>query len=120
MNILLRITLLITLVSSMGKLYAIENHKILKGTVFQNGKPAKGVHVTVDKSRSSYFTSFDGKYEVRVAKKSKWIKFQLGEKKVIINIDSSRDGYLDCELQDTVTGNNLTESIGIRAAVDQQ
>lgn len=48
--------------------------KTVKGTVYMDGKPAAGVTVEAHKG-SSMMTSFDGKYEVTVDSKSKYIKF---------------------------------------------
>lgn len=48
--------------------------RIIKGTVYMDGKPAAGVTVEAHKG-SSMMTSFDGKYEVTADPKSKYLNF---------------------------------------------
>ena len=50
--------------------------KTIKGTVYMDGEPAPGVTVEAHRGDSD-MTSFDGKYEVTVDSKSKYIKFTL-------------------------------------------
>jgi len=70
----------------------------VKGTVSRNGKPVSGVLVTVHKSKSSYYTSFDGKYEVKTDPKSLWICFTLAGIATKIALDPHSDGYLNVVL----------------------
>lgn len=97
MSFLIRITCLASFIILFGlrESGAKEYQRILKGTVYQSGKPAKGVKVTVDRSKSSYFTSFDGKYEVKADKKSKWIMFSFPDKEAKINLDPNGSDYID-------------------------
>lgn len=65
--------------------------KTIKGTVYMDGEPAAGVTVEAHRG-SSMMTSFDGKYEVTVDSKSKYIKFTLmatGESKKYDLADNS-------------------------------
>ncbi len=48
--------------------------RVIKGTVYMDGKPAAGITVEAHKG-SSMITSFDGKYEVTADPKSKYLKF---------------------------------------------
>ncbi|WP_167617582.1 tetratricopeptide repeat protein [Maribellus sediminis] len=73
MKALLRITLLIAAIVSAGVTVA-QAQRVLTGTVYMDGEPAAGVTVEVHKG-GTMTTSFDGKYEVAVDPKSKWIKF---------------------------------------------
>lgn len=50
--------------------------KTISGTVYMDGEPAAGVTVEAHKG-STMMTSFDGKYQVTVDSKSKYIKFTL-------------------------------------------
>ena len=64
--------------------------KTVKGTVYMDGEPAAGVTVEAHKG-SSMMTSFDGKYEVTVDSKSKYIKFTLmatGDSKKLDLVDN--------------------------------
>ncbi len=72
--------------------------RVLKGTVYRNGKPASGVVVTVHKSRATYFTSFDGKYELKADTKSQWIKFTFNDQSTKLDIDPNGSDYIDCDL----------------------
>jgi len=78
-----------TLNSAMGQ-------KTIKGTVYMDGEPAAGVTVEANKG-SSMMTSFDGKYEVTVDSKSKYIKYTLmatGESKKF-DIDGNSPNEID-------------------------
>ena len=48
--------------------------RVIKGTVYLEGKPAAGITVEAHKG-GQMLTSFDGKYEVEADAKSKWLKF---------------------------------------------
>ena len=72
--------------------------RVVKGTVSRDGKPASGVLVTVHKSKSSYFTSFDGKYEVKTKPKSRWISFASAETETKKELDPNGSDYLDVQL----------------------
>lgn len=65
--------------------------RVIKGTVYIDGKPASGVTVEAQKG-SSMMTSFDGKYEVTADSKSKYLKFTLlstGESKKFDLVEGS-------------------------------
>jgi hypothetical protein len=57
----------------------------ISGTVFIDGKPAGGIQVEANRTNSSYYTSFDGKYEIQISEKTKFLKFTfLDESKKLI------------------------------------
>lgn len=63
--------------------------RIIKGTVYMDGKPAAGVTVEAHKG-SSMMTSFDGKYEVTADPKSKYLNFTfITESKKFNLVDAS-------------------------------
>ena len=80
----------------LGIVSATAHQRIIKGTVYLDGKPAKGVKVTAHKTKDSYFTSFDGKYELRAELKTRWIKFSFTDKEIKLDIDPKSDDYIDC------------------------
>jgi hypothetical protein len=88
--------------------------RTLKGTVSQNGKPASGVLVTLHRSRASYFTSFDGKYELKVSSKSLWIRFTLAGTTIHKEIEPNGSDYLDVTFPPAAKAIQpiLTDSIG--------
>ncbi|HPR32370.1 MAG TPA: tetratricopeptide repeat protein [Prolixibacteraceae bacterium] len=47
----------------------------ISGTVFMNGQPAAGILVEAQRTNDSYYTSFDGKFEIEIHEKSKFLKF---------------------------------------------
>ncbi len=61
------------------------------GTVFLDGKPAGGIQVEANKTNSSYYTSFDGKYEIQISAKTKYLKFTFldDSKKLDISTNTS-------------------------------
>jgi hypothetical protein len=88
--------LLFILLFSFGILGISAHPRLIKGTVYRDGEPASGVLVTAHKSASSYFTSFDGKYELKVSPKTRWIKFKFPDKKEgKINIDTKSSDIID-------------------------
>lgn len=63
--------------------------RIIKGTVYMDGKPAAGVTVEAQRG-SSMMTSFDGKYEVTADPKSKYLSFTfINETKKFNLVDAS-------------------------------
>lgn len=95
METFLRPFQLFVLLFALGILSASAHPKVIKGTVYRNGKPASGIHVTVDKSTDSYFTSFDGKYELKAKLESKWIKFTFPDKEEKLGVDLNRSDIID-------------------------
>ena len=75
MKTLSRISFLFALIV-LTAVYATMAQRVIKGTVYMEGKPASGVTVEANKG-SSMMTSFDGKYEVTADSKSKYLKFTL-------------------------------------------
>ena len=61
--------------------------RIIRGTVYTtDGKKAKGVIVTAERSRAKYYTSFDGTYEIKAKTNSKWLKFRFPDKEEKMNL----------------------------------
>ncbi|WP_372947758.1 tetratricopeptide repeat protein [Mariniphaga sp.] len=52
----------------------IQAQRVIKGTVYREGKPAAGVTVEAHRG-GTMMTSFDGKYELEASDKTKWIRF---------------------------------------------
>ncbi len=92
------------------------SQRTIKGTIFKDGKPAPAATVTAHRSSASYFTSFDGKYEIEVHDKSKWIKVSLIEedKKVDIGESDVLDVYFGKkpDENDQETDNDVESSAG--------
>jgi len=86
---------LLFLLLSFGFLSIAAHPRIIKGTVYRDGKPAAGVQVSAHKAKRDYYTSFDGKYELKADIKSKWIKFTFNDKIEIINLDANSGDIID-------------------------
>jgi len=69
--------------------------KKISGTVYREGKPAAGVTVTAHKSSESFFTSFDGFYEINVSEKSKWLKFVFMDEEGKISLEENTSDIID-------------------------
>ncbi len=92
----LMLTLLTSALDGYGKT------RIIKGTVYtKDGKEARGVIVTADKSKSKYYTSFDGTYEIKAKTNSKWLKFNFREIEAKLGIDTIQRDVInsDCQLR---------------------
>lgn len=87
-SILRSATLLIAFLLVCSTTFA---QRVIKGTVFLNGEPASGITVGAHKSSDSYFTSFDGKYEIKVHAKTKYLKFSFLDETKKLNIEG-QDG----------------------------
>lgn len=89
--------------------------RVIKGTVYREGKPAAGVTVEAHRGASTAFTDFDGKYEVTTDDKAKWLRFTFidDSKRLDITpesgneIDFSFDGVLPAKEDADLVGVNL-------------
>jgi tetratricopeptide (TPR) repeat protein len=59
----------------LGMVLTTNAQRVIKGTVYREGKPAAGVTVELHRSTQRVMTSFDGMYEITGDDKSKWIRF---------------------------------------------
>jgi hypothetical protein len=98
MDIYLKRYHLLVLCLVLGSINCFGNPRILKGTIYWNGKPASGVLVTAHKSKATYYTSFDGKYTLKADGRSEWIKLTSNNQETKIAIDPNGSDYLDFEL----------------------
>jgi tetratricopeptide (TPR) repeat protein len=86
--------------------------RIIKGTVYMDGKPAAGVTVEAHKG-SSMMTSFDGKYEVTADPKSKYLKFTFINESKKFDLDENSVGVIDFAFTGTIPGaeGSLAETV---------
>lgn len=86
--------------------------RVIKGTVYKDGKPQAGVTVEAHKTSETFMTSFDGIYELTIPEKCKYLKFRFitDEKKLDIEtntsnvIDFSFDGIMPAEADASEAG----------------
>lgn len=93
MKALLRITLFFAVMVIAGITVA-QAQRVLKGTVYMDGKPAAGITVEAHKG-GTMMTSFDGKYEVEADAKTKWIKFTFIDDKKTLDIEDKTGDVFD-------------------------
>lgn len=79
--------------------YSSEAQRVIRGTVYRDGKLAAGVTVEANRSRETFMTSFDGEYHITAPDKCKYLKFTF--------IDDSRKVDLE---SDTITVLNFSFS----------
>lgn len=95
----------------------IHAQRVIKGTVYREGKPAAGVTVEAHRG-GSMMTSFDGKYEVEADEKTKWIRFTYINESVRLDIsdkpgdvfDFAFDGKLPGDEEEVESGDVVLKS----------
>ena len=89
--------MVVILIFIVGVAGVMAQPRIIKGTVYNvDGKPASGVNVSAHKmSGSPYFTSFDGKYEIKADAKSKYIKFVFPDREEKVDIEGNTSNVID-------------------------
>ena len=94
MKAILRITLLVASIAIVGVTIA-QAQRVIKGTVYMEGKPAAGITVEAHKGGDDMMTSFDGKYEVEADAKSKYIKFTFIDESKKFDIEGKSGDVFD-------------------------
>lgn len=89
----IKITLALT-VSMLAVLTGFAQKKVT-GIVYKDGKPAAGIVVEAHKSSGSFYTSFDGLYEVTISPKSKYITFSYGEDSKRLDLDGTEGDVIN-------------------------
>ncbi|QZE13508.1 tetratricopeptide repeat protein [Halosquirtibacter laminarini] len=90
MKAIFKRTLMLLLAVTISGAAALAQKKI-SGVVYKDGKPAAGVEVSAHKSKDTFYTSFDGKYELTISSKTKYIRFAFPEKEEKLDIQG-KDG----------------------------
>lgn len=68
----------------------------IKGTVYNSdGLPAPGVKVTAHRSNSSFYTSFDGTYQISIYPKTKYLKFTFSDREEKLDIEGKANEVID-------------------------
>ncbi|MEI6677885.1 MAG: hypothetical protein WCL21_04710 [Mariniphaga sp.] len=88
---------LVILIFFFGIAEGMSQSRIITGTVYDlKGKPVAGVKVSAHPvPRSSYFTSFDGVYELTINSKTKYILFTFPDRKEKLNIEGNTRNVID-------------------------
>ncbi len=87
-SVLFTLVIMVVAISTMAQ-------RVITGTVYRDGKPAAGVMVEGHKCSDSYYTSFDGKYELKADQKSKWLKFTFADETRKLDIEGNTNNVID-------------------------
>lgn len=89
--------MVVILIFILGITGTMAQSRIIKGIVYNaDGKPASGVNVSAHRmSGDSYFTSFDGKYELKIDTKSKYIIFTFPDHEEKFDIEGNTSDVID-------------------------
>ncbi len=88
--------MVVILIFILGITGAVAQSRVIKGTVYDaNGKPASGVTVSAHRSNESFFTSFDGVYQLTIDAKSKYIKFAFPDREERLDIEGNTSDVID-------------------------
>ncbi len=95
----------------------------ITGTIYKDGEPAAGIVVEGHKTNDSYYTSFDGKYELSISEKSKWLRFSYGEETKKLDIVGNSDDVINFSWDGTEIpkkGENLIDKRNIKELQQDQ
>ncbi len=92
MKAISRITLLFALIFMVATVSLAQ--RVIKGTVYMDGKLAAGITVEAHKG-GSMMTSFDGLYEIEADAKTKWIKFTFIDESKKLDIGEKQGDNFD-------------------------
>ena len=67
----------------------------ITGIVYKDGEPAAGIVVEGHKTNDSYYTSFDGKYELSITDKSKYLRFSYGDESKKLDIEGNTEDVIN-------------------------
>lgn len=118
----------LTLVIAVMVTYSAIAQRVIKGTVYREGKAAAGVTVESQKTNEIFRTSFDGNYEINIPEKCKYLRFTFinDSRKLDIEnntsnvIDFSFDGIIPVAAQITDARVILKTSVELIADKDKQ
>ncbi len=110
MKALLRTTLLFASVF-LATVTTSVAQRVIKGTVYMDGKPAAGITVEAHKG-GVMMTSFDGKYEVEADAKTKWIKFTFIDEAKKLEIAGKAGDTFDFAFTGEIPSGDTEEASG--------
>lgn len=87
--------------------------RVIKGTVYRDGKPAAGVTVEVHRGSQSAYTGFDGKYEVSTDDKAKWIRYTFLEESKRVDLVEGSGDELDFAFDGKLPSKEDADLIGV-------
>lgn len=112
MKTLLRRLVVVAIVLSATMINTMAQ-RVIKGTVYRDGKPAAGVIVEAHRSSAQFYTSFDGKYEIQADSKSKYLKFIFPDEERRLDIEGNESNSIDYSFDGILPGNGEKEEAGV-------
>lgn len=88
-------SIFITLALGLMVNFSLMAQRVVKGTVYREGKVAAGVTVEAHKSTEKFMTSFDGKYEITVPSGSKYLKFTFINESKRLSLEGNTSDVID-------------------------
>ncbi len=104
MKTVIRISLLMASLV-LAAVTTLQAQRVIKGTVYREGKPAAGVTVEAHRG-GSMMTSFDGKYEVEADARSKWLRFTFITESQRVDIPGNIDDVFDFAFDGKLPGSD--------------
>lgn len=112
MKTLVSKTVLITLLV-LGFVLSSAAQRVIRGTVYREGKPAAGVTVEAHRGANSAFTDFDGKYEVVTDSKAKWIRFTFIDQSKRVDLTPETGDELDFSFDGIIPPKEDADLVGV-------
>lgn len=112
MKTLVSKTVLITLLV-LGFVLSSAAQRVIRGTVYREGKPVVGVTVEAHRGANSAFTDFDGKYEVATDSKAKWIRFTFIDQSKRVDLTPETGDELDFSFDGIIPPKEDADLVGV-------
>jgi len=98
--------ILITLIAFAFAVSPVLAQRVIKGTVYREGKVAAGVTVEAQKTSETFMTSFDGKYELTVPEKCKYLTFKFIDESKKLDISTNTSDVIDFSFDGVIPANS--------------
>lgn len=102
----------LTLILGVMTGYSAVAQRVIKGTVYREGKVAAGVTVEAHKTSEKFMTSFDGVYQITVPESSKYLKFTFINESKKVDIEANKSNVIDFSFDGTIPDAAAAEEQG--------
>lgn len=109
----------LTLTVALVLTYSAMAQRVIRGTVYREGKVAAGVTVEAQKSKETFLTSFDGKYQITVPEKSKFMKFTFIDDSRKVDIPSDTTTVLNFSFDGAIPTTEASEQGAILKTAEE-
>lgn len=108
-NLILKSTLLV-MVAAVFLTFSAEAQRVIKGTVYREGKLAAGVTVEAHKSKELFRTSFDGLYQISVPDNCKYLKFTFIDDSRKLDIEGNTNEVINFSFDGEIPQEDASET----------